>query len=291
MLSWGKYILRAISGGRFRLDGGAMFGVVPKPLWERQAPADEANRIPLDTNCLLVERPRANQDSEYLLIDTGFGNYRSSKESKQLAIEASPWPTRDALANLGIRVEQITAVTFSHLHFDHAGGAVYLDPATQSYLPTFPLAKHFIQRSEWEDAMGNFPELAGNYAPPQLLPLLPLIHWVDDECELWPDIQLQKTGGHSAGHQIIRIFDENAQQAVFTGDLFPTTAHLRPLWNMGYDQNQRLTRQLKRQLLIEFAEQGSLMLLDHDPQFQAMRVQQTDNEAWQHAELLSLRHD
>lgn len=256
-----------------------MFGVVPKPLWQRKTEVDADNRIPLDTNCLLIERLQPGHRSEYLLVDSGYGNYLSDKEREQLAAEGPVWPLEMALSRMGLERSQIRHVTFSHLHFDHAGGAVM--QVGDGWSPTFPEAKHYIQTAEWTDAMDTSPELAGSYFRDHLRPLEPHTIFIEGSYELWPNLILERTEGHTSGHQLIRILNAEGRPALFTGDLFPTVAHLRPQWNMAYDQNQRVTRRKKVAILQEIQASSGWILFDHDPLLQGVRVREDARGGWE----------
>ncbi len=279
MITWGNYRIHSISGGTFRLDGGAMFGVVPKPLWQKKTEVDAENRIPLDTNCLVIERTGESSPSQYLLVDTGM-ELSKFERTRAVSDKSLGWPIVDNLRRLGIQAEQITAVTFSHLHFDHAGGAVKRGDDGQVLVPTFSNARHYIQRDEWNDAVGDYPELFGSYYAHHLRPLEPFVEWVQGEAEIWPGVVVEQTGGHTTGHQVIRILNERGEAAIYTGDLFPTSAHLKPLWNMAYDQNQRQTRIQKIRLLRELAKSQAWLLFDHDPLYCGVRIADDGKGGW-----------
>jgi glyoxylase-like metal-dependent hydrolase (beta-lactamase superfamily II) len=259
----GAFQLQSVSGGRLWLDGGSMFGVVPKALWQRKSQFDQQNRIPLDTNCLLVRTGRAN-----VLIDTGYGSKWGERERANYALEDGQ-PLLDSLAGVGLAPRDVDGVILTHLHFDHAGGCTRLDE-TQRLRPTFPRARYVIQRREWEDATANLPELAGSYFEQDFLALgqAGQLHLVDGEAEPWPGISVRLAGGHTRGHQIV-ILESAGQHAAYLGDLCPTAAHLKTFWTLAYDQFPREVRRVKPALLREMADNGWLLVFDHDPRVRA----------------------
>ena len=244
-----------------------MFGVVPKPLWSRAAPADEFNRIQLDTNCIVVRTPL-----DVVVIDSGFGTKLSDKEQQQLAVE-QPLNLAEGMRERGIDPDEVTLILPSHLHFDHSCGLTYLDEDGH-LCPTFPNAKIVVQRAEWEDALGNHPELAGNYPVDELRQLE---RWgrftpVDGTFEPTPGFRVKPTGGHTRGHQMIQI-SSHGEQAVYLGDVCPTTAHLKTFWTMAYDLFPLNVRQLKPKLLGKAIKRQQWVLFDHDPETPAARLE------------------
>lgn len=262
----GDFELTRISGGRFRLDGGAMFGVVPKPLWNRVAPADEANRVQLDTNCIVIKTK-----DELVLIDSGYGDKQSDKERQQLAIEQPLNLSANLLAK-GIQPADISLVIPSHLHFDHASGLT-VATSNGTLAPTFPNAKIVVQRDEWQAALGGAPELAGNYPVDELRALneAGCFYPVEGAYEVTPGIRLSPTGGHTRGHQMIHISSQG-EEAVYLGDVCPTSAHLKTFWTMAYDLFPLEVRQLKPQLLKKAVERQQWILFDHDPETPAAKL-------------------
>ncbi|MDG2469723.1 MAG: MBL fold metallo-hydrolase [Pirellulaceae bacterium] len=279
----GNFEIQSISGGRFRLDGGAMFGVVPKPLWDRKSPANELNRIQLDTNCLCLIR-----EKEIVLCDTGFGTKLSSKERMHLEASSGNCLVEN-LEKVGIQPEAVTHVIFSHLHFDHAGGATCFD-SHQNLQLTFPNAVHVMQEQEKTDALGNAPELEGNYFVPELKFLFEKARCqtINGGAEIIPGIQVEKTGGHTAGHQAIRIEGED-RGGIYLGDLCPTTSHLNIFWTMAYDAFQLDVRRKKRALLNEIARDELTLFFDHDAQFQAANILRKSSTSFEVGQVLPSR--
>jgi glyoxylase-like metal-dependent hydrolase (beta-lactamase superfamily II) len=268
----GSWQLDTLSGGTFRPDGGTMFGLVPKPLWEKLAPADERNRILLATNCAL-----ARDGTHTLLIDTGYGGKLSEKE-REINAAQSGEPLLAGLAALGLAAEDIDLVVLSHLHFDHAGGGTRRE-ADGTIAPAFSNARYIVQRGEWEDATGGAPELAGAYPLENLLPLYEAgrIDFIDGDVEIVPGLSSLVTGGHTRRHQAL-ILESAGQTAIYPGDLCPTSAHLRRMWGMGYDVEPLETRRQKPKILGRAADEGWLVLFDHDPQIAACRLRRDNKQ-------------
>jgi glyoxylase-like metal-dependent hydrolase (beta-lactamase superfamily II) len=269
-MQWGEWTLETVSGGRFRIDGGTMFGVVPKVLWSRRFPADDQNRIAQGTNCVLIRTGARN-----VLIDTGYG---SKFTEKQRAIyEAEPGdPLAASLSALGVTVDDIDVVVLSHLHFDHAGGATRRTEAGE-LIPTFPRAEYVVQRVEWELATADLPELRGAYPPDNLWPLerAGQLRLIDGEIEILPGLSGVPTPGHTSGHQSILI-EQGGETAIYVGDLCPTARHLPALWCMAYDVDLLEVRRRKPLILGEAADGDWLVLLDHDPEHAAIRLKRDD---------------
>jgi glyoxylase-like metal-dependent hydrolase (beta-lactamase superfamily II) len=268
----GRFQLTFLSGGRFRIDGGTMFGVVPKALWARDLPTDHVNTIPQDTNCVLVETGRKR-----LLIDTGIGTKLSDKLRRLLQIADAPAdPLAEGLQALGLSPADIDVVVLSHLHFDHAGGATRHDEAGEA-VPVFPNAEYVVHRREWAVASADFPELRDAYPRENFQPLQEngRLRLVDGDAEIVPGVRAVLTGGHTEGHAAIRI-DSDGQTAVYLGDICPTTHHLPVNWCMAYDTHMLQTRRVKRDLLTRIAENGWWALFDHDPATRAARLQCDD---------------
>jgi glyoxylase-like metal-dependent hydrolase (beta-lactamase superfamily II) len=273
-LSIGDIQFRFVSGGRLRIDGGNMFGVIPRVLWEREVPPDDQHRIPMDTNCILIRTP-----DSLGLIDTGYGGKAPMKFRQRYALEDGAPLVRN-LASTGVTPNDLDWVILTHLHFDHAGGATYRD-ADGQLQPTFPRARHFIQRTEWEDANGNIPELAGAYYPDDFAPLLEaeLLELIEGDVEVVPGLSTQVTGGHTRGHQIIHI-QSRGESAVCLADLCPTAAHLRSFWTMAYDQYPLTVRHIKPIVLNDMVDQHRIALFSHDPHVTAARLARESDSEW-----------
>ena len=263
--SLGRFRIHALNGGFQRLDGGAMFGVVPKPLWERRIPADERNRIPLAMRCLLVETADA-----LVLIDNGAGNKESEKFSNMYGLDnassdAARWPTRleEALATAGFGVDDVDVMIDTHLHFDHAGGNTRRD-GDGAIVASFPRARYIVQRGEWEWAHLRNERIQASYLPPNFEPIADRFELVDGDVEVVPGIQLYRTPGHTPHHQSVLIRSEG-ETACFLADVIPTSAHLPLPWIMGYDVEPLVTMETKRTLLARAHAERWLLVFEHDP--------------------------
>jgi glyoxylase-like metal-dependent hydrolase (beta-lactamase superfamily II) len=258
----GAVTIHALEAGLQRLDGGAMFGVVPKPLWERRIPADDRNRIPLALRCLLIEAPDA-----LVLVDTGVGNKEDDRFHEIYGIENRGEPTRleDAIAAAGHRVEDINIVISTHLHFDHAGGNTLRDPDGH-VRPAFPGARYVVQRGELEFASMPNERVRASYMAANYEPIASAGLWdlVDGEVEIVPGVRVMRTPGHTPYHQSVLVRSEG-QAACFLSDLIPTAAHLPLPWIMGYDLEPLITLESKRILLERAAREDWLLVFEHDP--------------------------
>lgn len=263
-----------VSGGKLWIDGGNMFGVIPRVMWEQKSPPDQQHRIPLDTNCMLVRTPQSLG-----LIDTGYGAKTHAKHRQRYSLDDGQSLVRN-LAAIGVSSADIDWVVLTHLHFDHAGGATFRDNGGQ-LRPTFPRARHFVQRTEWEDATAQLPELAGAYFPDDFAPLenSGLIELIDGNVEIRPGITAQRTGGHTRGHQIVRIESAGAS-AVCLADMCPTIAHLPVFWTMAYDQFPLEVRRVKPGILNDIAEHERIALFSHDPRMLAARISKKHDAEW-----------
>jgi glyoxylase-like metal-dependent hydrolase (beta-lactamase superfamily II) len=258
----GDIRLHALEAGLQRLDGGAMFGVVPKPLWERRIPADSRNRIPLALRCLLVETPDA-----LVLVDTGVGNKEEEKFHEIYGIDNRGSPTRleDALRAAGHRPEDVDIVISTHLHFDHAGGNTLREPDGR-IAPAFPGARYVVQRREYEFAQQANERIRASYMAPNYEPLAAAGLWdfVDGETEIVPGVSVIPTPGHTPHHQSVLV-RSGGQTACFLADLVPTTAHLPLPWIMGYDLEPLVTLETKRAILERALREEWLLVFEHDP--------------------------
>ena len=259
----GRIRMHALQAGGQKLDGGAMFGVVPKPLWERRIPADARNRIQLGMRCLLIEH-----DAGLVLIDTGAGNKENAKFHDIYGLENAGRDGRtaleDAIAEAGFPVDDVAIVISSHLHFDHAGGNTYRN-AGGEVLPSFPRARYIVQRGEYEYATHTNERTAASYFPPNFEPVRAAgqLDLVDGEREIVPGIRVIPTPGHVPFHQGILI-ESAGERAFFLGDLAPTAAHLPLPWIMGYDVEPLVTLETKRVILRRALAEEWLVVFEHD---------------------------
>jgi glyoxylase-like metal-dependent hydrolase (beta-lactamase superfamily II) len=259
----GAWTVHAIQAGGQKLDGGAMFGVVPKPLWERRIPADERNRIPLGMRCLLVEH-----EVGLVLLDTGAGNKETEKFYEIYGIENAgtegPTALEDGIRAAGHRPEDIALVINTHLHFDHAGGNTFKD-ADGSIRQSFPNARYVVQAGEYHYATHTNERTAASYFPHNFVPIHEAGRYdlVDGECEIVSGISVLPTPGHVPFHQSV-LLQSRGETALFVGDLVPTSAHLPLPWIMGYDVEPLVTLESKRRVLERATNEGWLVIFEHD---------------------------
>lgn len=261
-MDFGGFRIHALEAGLQRLDGGAMFGVVPKPLWERRIPADERNRIPLALRCLLVE----TADS-LVLIDTGAGNKDDEKFRDIYGLENEGTPTRleDAIRHAGHDPADVDVLISTHLHFDHAGGNTLREPDGR-IRPAFPGAKHYVQKGEFEFAHVQNERIRASYLSDNYDPVQEAGLWtfVDGPAEIVPGVQVIPTPGHTPHHQSVIVRSED-RVACFLADVMPTSAHLPLPWIMGYDLEPLVTLESKRELIASAREEDWLLVFQHDP--------------------------
>jgi glyoxylase-like metal-dependent hydrolase (beta-lactamase superfamily II) len=259
--SWSWQLLRA---GTLRLDGGGMFGVVPKTIWSKLTPPDDHNRILLDTNCLLLD-----DGSTKTLIETGCGDKWSDKERGFYDIQRRT--VVDALAEVGVAPQQINHLIVSHLHFDHAGGLTRWNDRGEA-APTFPNAPVYVQRTEWEDALANKSTMTRTYLRNHLEPIADRVKLIDGEREILPGISVSPVPGHTWGMQAIR-FDDGQGIVCFAGDVIPTVHHVGLAFSIGYDMLPYQNMLTKKALLERAARENWRLALDHEPGHAVMRVQ------------------
>ncbi len=264
----GNLTCHALEGGVQRLDGGAMFGVVPKELWHRRIEADGRNRIPLALRCLLIEHPDG-----HVLVDTGIGNKETEKFCDIYGIdnEGVHGPTRldDALNEVGLTARDVRWVVNTHLHFDHAGGNTVAPPRggpEDEPCVAFPEATYVVQEGDLAFGLRANERTAGSYFPKNFAPVTDADRWklVNGDAEILPGVRVILTPGHVPHHQSILV-EDGGETACFLADLVPTTAHLSLPWIMGYDLEPLVTLESKRRLLTQAEEESWLLVFEHDP--------------------------
>jgi glyoxylase-like metal-dependent hydrolase (beta-lactamase superfamily II) len=267
----GDFRLDVISDGTFRLDGGAMFGVVPRVLWERVYPPDERNRIRLGLNCLLVRTGREN-----VLVDTGIGTKWSERERDMFGV-AHETTVPEELAKLGLSTEDVDVVVCTHLHFDHAGGNTRLDE-TGAPVATFPRARYVVQAGELETARRPHERERASYLPENWEPLAASgqLETVDGPADVVPGVRVFPVRGHNDHTQLVEV-ESGGQRAVYFADIVPTTRHLRPAWVMGYDLYPVELLERKKELLGRAADEDWLCVFEHDHETPLARLSRADD--------------
>jgi len=258
----GRYRVDIFSDGIFRPDGGSMFGIVPKALWERVKPADERNRVAMDMNCLLIR----DGAGHVVVVETGAGTKLSEKLRDIYGIDRPP-ALLDELARRGVRPDEVTLVVNTHLHFDHAGGNTYRDG--DRIVPTFGRAAYALQRLEWEDALHANERTRGSYFADDYAPLEAAgrLELVDDAAEVLPGVWLERVQGHTRGTQTVRI-SADGRTAYFSSDFMPDRHHLPLPWIMAFDLFPLDTLEAKRSILARAVEEGWIVGFTHDlPRF------------------------
>ncbi|MBI4345430.1 MAG: MBL fold metallo-hydrolase [Elusimicrobia bacterium] len=271
----GQFTAHLLSDGRFKLDGGAMFGVVPRTLWQRTDPPDAENRVALELGCLLIRTPRGKN----VLVDTGLSSkYDANPKFTRLYAVDRKSTLRDALKGLGLEPSDIHYVINTHLHFDHAGGNTELG-ADGRPAPQFPQARYVIQKEEWEDAQSPHERNRASYLPENYAPLddAKALELVTGEYELEPGLKVLKSGGHTRGHQCVMI-DSEGQRAIYFGDLIPTMSHVPLPWIMAYDLFPVHTLEAKRGLLARALKEDWTLLFQHDPRQRAGKLVERDGK-------------
>ncbi len=250
--------VHVLSDGRFALDGGALFGVVPRALWEKADPPDARNRVTLGLNVLLVE-----SDGKRVLIDTGIGDNCDAKRRDIYAIDRST-TLLSSLSALGLGPEDVDFVINTHLHFDHAGGNTRRD-ADGRWVPTFPRARYVVQLGEWEDAMQPNARSRASYREESFVPLAEAhqLMTLQGEAEVVPGVRVRPVGGHTAYHQLVVV--EGGGRLLFAPtDLLPTRSHLPIAWTTGFDVFPLGSLHAKERLLEEAVSHDALVLFYHD---------------------------
>ena len=258
----GDYKVRVVNDGRFRLDGGAMFGIVPKPLWSRLTKPDRKNRIDLGLNLLLIEGR-----GKRLLVDTGFGDTWSSRERERYGLDGTGrLPER--LAEVGVSVSDVDFVVNSHLHFDHAGGNC------KDGEPLFPNGTYIVQETELNAALKPSPLSASSYRDSDIKPIMEReqLKTIEGDYEVLPGVLLLNTGGHTKGHQAVLI-RSGGTTFFYPADLIPTRFHLNIPYIMGYDLYPEETVAQKERLLRSAVEEGWFLLFEHDVEPRIYRVE------------------
>jgi glyoxylase-like metal-dependent hydrolase (beta-lactamase superfamily II) len=270
-LRLGSFEIFWLAGGVFELDGGCMFGVVPRALWRKKFPHGADDHIKLSNTPILVKTPDAN-----VIIDTGLGNKLTEKQKKILRVTAD-WDVAGSLAEVGLGREDIDHVILTHCDFDHAGGVVMANSAGGVEL-TWPKAVHHVQRMEWQDVLAPHRRAAGSYWPENfaLLRDHELLHLVAGAAEPVAGVRMTLTGGHTRGHQAVWLAS-GGEKAVHLGDLLPNHAHLPPLWITPYDNFPLDSIAQKERLIDRAVAENQWFLFYHDPYLLAAKLDRAGN--------------
>jgi len=273
MLRIGPYELHAIVTGRLRLDGGAMFGVVPKALWAKPAPPDDRNRVQLAMRSLLaIDR----STGRVILIDTGAGDKWDADEIDRFAFEIEGDLLGAGLASFGLDDDDVTDVIVTHLHFDHNGGLTVRGPGGPGPCrPRFRKARHWVHQRQLDHARSPAPKdrasfLEGDFTPVQEAGLFEIVTG-DGSVSPLPGVSWFVADGHTPGQLLPRFHDDQVRLH-YMGDLIPTTAHLPVPWIMAYDNEPLKTAGEKQRVLQECGEQGLILFFEHDPKVAAARI-------------------
>ncbi len=266
----GKYELKIINSGYFWLDGGAMFGIIPKPLWEKTNLPDSANRIKLSTrNLLLINGNRK------ILIDSGMGNKWDAKSKNIYSINQDEFSLDNELVKAGIKAAEITDIIITHLHFDHTGGSIKLENG--KLIPAFPNAKYYVQKKNFEWAVNPSERDRGSYIKENFVPIFQagLLNLIDNNIDFDDEIEFLVVNGHTFSQQLVKISDSSTT-ILFCGDLIPTSSHIPIPYVMGYDLQPLVTVQEKKNILSQAHEEQWKLFFEHDPEFALATIKKTD---------------
>jgi glyoxylase-like metal-dependent hydrolase (beta-lactamase superfamily II) len=266
----GEYKLTVINSGYFKLDGGAMFGIIPKALWERTNPPDSLNRISLITRNLLLQKKGRN-----ILIDTGLGNKWDKKSISIYDIEQGASSIQSELLKTGLMPEDITDIILTHLHFDHTGGSTKVENG--KLVPAFPNARYYVQKKNLEWAMNPTEKDRGSYIRDNFMPLVEygVLNMIDGDTKFDNNIEFIVVNGHTFGQQLIKISDA-ANTLLYCCDMIPTASHIPLPYIMGYDLQPLVTLAEKKKLLQKAADDNWMLFFEHDPYTTAATVTKTD---------------
>ncbi len=266
----GKYEIQIINSGYFWLDGGAMFGIIPKPLWEKTNPPDSANRIKLSTRNLLLQNGKRK-----ILIDSGMGNKWDAKSKSIYSINQNEFSLDNELVKAGISAGEITDVIITHLHFDHTGGSIKLE--NEKLIPAFPNAKYYVQKKNFEWAVNPSERDRGSYIKENFIPLYEagVLNLIDNNINFDDEIEFLVVNGHTFSQQLVKISDSSST-ILYCGDLIPTSSHIPIPYVMGYDLQPLMAVQEKKNILSQANEEQWKLFFEHDPEFALATIKRTD---------------
>jgi glyoxylase-like metal-dependent hydrolase (beta-lactamase superfamily II) len=260
----GKYEVKPVVTGNISLDGGAMFGVVPKALWERSNPADDKNRINLSTRLLLLQ-----SDSKNILVDTGIGEGWDEKFSRIYNVRNRS--VREELSKYNITADDITDVIITHLHFDHTGGSVVKD--NDKILPAYPNARYHVRDEQYNWALNASEKDKASFIHDRFVPLHAegILNLLKDEEQLDDEISFIVINGHTFSQQLVKVSD-GSETLLYCADLFPTASHIPLPYVMSYDLQPMVTLEEKKNILPQAVEENWKLFFEHDPEITAATV-------------------
>ncbi|GAA4703331.1 YtnP family quorum-quenching lactonase [Brevibacillus fulvus] len=264
-LKIGQYSVTWLRGGMLQLDGGAMFGVVPKPLWTKKYPSNELNQIPLRTDPLLIEGY-----GKRILVEAGIGVNRLTDKQKRNFGVLEESQVSESLAAKQLTPADIDMILMTHMHYDHANGLVAVSKGN-ALSPAFPNAEILVQAAEWEEMRNPNIRSRNTYWEENWRPIEQMVKTFDSEWEVLPGLTLYHTGGHSYGHAVFRLESEG-EVMLHLADLLPTHAHLNPLWVMAYDDYPMTSIFAKQKWLEQAAEQQAWLSFYHDALYRAIKI-------------------
>lgn len=277
----GPYTLTSIETGRFALDGGAMFGIVPWVFWTRTNPPDDRQRITLASRSLLIRG-----GGRTILVDNGNGDKWNDKLKEIYRLDVSGGDLWSSLAAAGVRAEDVTDVILTHLHFDHAGGSTVRRGG--KLVPAFPRATYYVQRDHWEWSQRPTDRDRASFMPDDYMPLWEsgALELVDGQREIFPGIEMVVCNGHTTAQQLPKITDGNST-LLFCCDLIPTASHVPYAYIMGYDLRPLVTLEEKKRILPSAHAGHWTLFLQHDPQSAAVTLKATEkgfvvDRSWEH---------
>jgi len=258
-MKFGDFELFVLSDGKFKLDGGAMFGVVPKVLWEKTNPPNEMNRIEMGLNSLLIKT-----HDDIVLVDTGIGENYNEKFFEMFEIDKSTSLLK-SLNSISLKPDDITKVVLTHLHFDHCGGNCAKGEGDE-LKPTFPNATYYFHQDEFEYAKNPDPRSRGSYLAQnwQAIEASGQLQLISGNQEIIPGVEVFTTGGHTQNHQIVKVHSDG-KTACFLADLVPTDSHLKTAYVMGYDLYPKTTMEMKEKVLKQALQENWLLIFEHAP--------------------------
>ena len=263
----GNFEIIPFEFGRFKLDGGAMFGVVPKVLWAKFFPANEKNQINMALRGILIRT-----DSQNILVDTGVGDKLSEKLNNIYDVNFSEFSLIDSLKKINMSYSDISDVILTHLHFDHTGGAT-IKKNNGEIIPTFPNATYYVQKKQYDWAISPSERDIASYFAENYVPLYEcgVLELLNGDKEIFPGISVIAVDGHTPGQQLVKI-SSGGQCLLFCGDLVPTSAHVPLPWIMSYDLQPMVTLKEKEKILTLAAAENWILLYEHDPEIIASRI-------------------